>query len=39
MKTIISSALLLCASLLAGCDNASPERSAPTIEVRGPEQD
>jgi len=39
MKTSILSALLLGASLLAGCDNASPDRTAPPIQVRGPEQD
>ena len=39
MKTTILPALLLGASLVAGCDNASPERKAPAITVRGPEQD
>ena len=39
MKTMLLPALLLGASLLAGCDNGSPERNAPAIQVRGPEQD
>ena len=39
MKTLFLPALLLGSSLLAACDNGAPERSAPPIQVRGPEQD
>ena len=38
MKTSILPALLG-ASLLTGCGDAPPERTAPTIQVRGAEQD
>lgn len=39
MKTAILSATLLGSSLITGCDNAAPDRNAPTIQVRGAEQD
>lgn len=37
MKTIVP--LLLAATLLGACDNGAPQRTAPPIQVRGPEQD
>ncbi len=39
MKRMLMSALLVGSTVLAGCDSGTPERAAPPIQVRGPEQD